>query len=188
MKRILVILALAAPALATAQTGLRSAPSGRGMTQVTVAPPRVEGQPAPTPSIIKIDYGQPHARGRTVVGALEADLGKVWRLGANEATSLQTDVDLVIGGARVPKGTYTLFAETTPNAWKLIVNRRTGAEGLEYQAAADVAKVPLKARVLPSAIESLTIWLIPGADGAPNGELRIAWGTLEHSVDWSVQQ
>ncbi|MGQ0640751.1 MAG: DUF2911 domain-containing protein [Gemmatimonadaceae bacterium] len=188
MKHALILLAIAAPAIASAQSGLRSAPSGRGITQIAVAPARVEGQPAPTPLLIKIDYGQPHARGRAIAGALEADIGKVWRLGANEATSLQTDVDLLIGGATIPKGTYTLYAETTPNAWKLIVNRRTGADGLEYLASADVAKVPLQARTLSSPIESLTIWLIPGAGGAPNGELRFAWGTLEHSVAWSIKQ
>jgi DUF2911 family protein len=180
--------ALATPLIASAQSNLRTTPSGRATTQVAVGPPTVEGQPAPPPMIVKIDYGQPHARGRMVAGALEADIGKAWRLGANAATALTSDVDLIIGGTTVPKGTYTLFAETNPGAWKLIINKKTGAEGLEYDAAADVAKVPLKSRTLASPIESLTIWLIPGADGALNGELRIAWGTLEHSVDWSVKQ
>jgi hypothetical protein len=188
MRIALVFLVAALPSVALAQGNLRTAPSGRATTQVSLAPPRPEGAPAPAPIVIKIDHGQPHARGRNVAGALEADLGKVWRLGANEATSLQTDVDLIIGGQTVPKGTYTLFAETTPNAWKLIVNRKTGANALEYDAAADVIKVPLRARTLTSPIESLTIWLIPGADGAARGELRMAWGTLEHTVDWSVKQ
>ena len=191
MKRTLCYVALGAlatPLLASAQANLRSTPSGRATTQIAIGPPTVEGQPAPPAMVVKIDYGQPHARGRAVAGALAADIGKPWRLGANAATALTTDVDLVIGGATVPKGTYTLFAETNPGAWKLIINKKTGAEGLEYDAAADVAKVPLKSRTLASPIESLTIWLIPGADGALKGELRIAWGTLEHSVDWSVKQ
>lgn len=178
--------ALATPLLASAQSNLRTAPSGRATTEVAIAPQVPEGQPAPTPMVVKIDYGQPHARGRSVTGALEADLGKVWRLGANAPTTLTSDVDLVIGGTTVPKGTYTLFAETTPGAWKLVINKQTGAEG--YDAAADLAKVALKSRTLGLPIESLTIWLIPGADGALKGELRIAWGSLEHSVDWSVKQ
>lgn len=179
---------LATPLLATAQANLRTTPSGRATTQVAIGPPTVEGQPAPPQLVIKIDYGQPHARGRTVAGALAADVGKVWRLGANAATALTSDVNLVIGGMAVPKGAYTLFVETIPGAWKLIINKKTGAEGLEYDASADLAKVALKSRTLASPIESLTIWLIPGADGALKGELRIAWGSLEHSVDWSVQQ
>jgi hypothetical protein len=188
MKRALFLIGIAVPAVATAQANLRTAPSGRGTTQVSLAPQTPEGQPAPTPLRIKIDYGQPHARGRQVAGALEADIGKVWRLGANEATTLSTDVDLVIGGATIPKGVYALFAETMPGAWKLLVNRSTGATEQQYDASADVAKIPLKSRTLTSPIESLTIWLIPGAAGALNGELRIAWGTLEHSVGWSIKQ
>ena len=189
MKRTLCYVALAVlatPLHATAQANLRTTPSGRATTQVAIGPPTVEGQPAPPQMMVKIDYGQPHARGRIVTGALEGDLGKVWRLGANAPTTLTSEVDLVIGGTTVPKGTYTLFAETTPGAWKLVINKQTGAEG--YDAAADLAKVALKSRTLASPIESLTIWLIPGADGALKGELRIAWGTLEHSVDWSVKQ
>ena len=54
-------------------------------------------------------------------------------------------------------------------------------------ASTDVARVPLKSRTLASPVESLTMWLIPAPAGALNGELRIAWGTLEHSVGWSVK-
>lgn len=147
-----------------------------------------EGEQGPPPLLIKIDYGQPHARGRAVAGALEADLGKVWRLGANAATTLTTDVDLVLGGTAIPKGTYALFAETTPGAWKLIVNKGMPENAMEPSASDVVARVPLTSRTLSAPLESLTIWLIPGAAGALNGELRIAWGTLEHSVNWSVKK
>ncbi|MGQ0540144.1 MAG: DUF2911 domain-containing protein [Gemmatimonadaceae bacterium] len=189
--RTLITLALAAlgtPLAAGAQSGLRIAPSGRATTQVSLAPPRVEGAPAPTlaPSIIKVDYGQPHARGRTVLGALAADLGKVWRLGANEPTSFTTDVDLTVGGVMIPKGTYTLLAETTDGAWKLIVNRASPASEARYDAALDLARIPLRSRQLAVALESLTIWLVPAGAESLEGELRIAWGTLEHSVAWSV--
>lgn len=172
----------------TAQTNLKVAASGRGTTEVSLAPPRVQGQPAPTPLKIRIDYGQPHARGRVVAGALEGDLGNVWRLGANEATSLSTQVDLVIGTLTVPKGEYTLFTETSKAGdWKLIVNKRTKEWGTDYDAKSDLGRVPLRARTLATPLESLGIWLIPSGDGAPKGELRFAWGTREFSVPWSVK-
>lgn len=174
---------IALPSFTSAQTNLRTAPSGRATTEVALAPPTPEGQEGPPPLIVKIDYGQPHARGRKVAGALEADLGKVWRLGANAPTTLKTDVDLVFGGTTIPKGTYMLLVETTVGAWKLVVNKGSG----EYDPASDLARIPLKSRTLASPVESLTIWLIPGAAGALNGELRIAWGTLEHSVEWTVK-
>lgn len=181
----LCALSLAAAPLA-AQANLAVAPSGRATATVTLSTPRVQGQPAPTPRKITIDYGQPHARGRAVAGALAGDLGKVWRLGANEATTLTSDIDLVIGGAEVPKGSYTLFTETSPAGWSLIISKKIGQWGTEYEQAMDLARVPLRQRTLSSPVESFTIWLVPAASGA-RGELRFAWGTLEHAVDWSAK-
>jgi hypothetical protein len=188
MKRTLIGIAAAVllPTLAGGQANLRTAPSTRATTQVSLAPPTPEGQPGPPPILITIDYGQPHARGRQVAGALADDLGKAWRLGANAPTRLTTGVDLVIGGATVPKGSYILYAVTTPGAWQLAVNKDTSGQEMTPSQSSDVARVPLKSRTLSTPVESLTMWLIPGPAGALNGELRIAWGSLEHSVGWSV--
>ncbi|MEP7346978.1 MAG: DUF2911 domain-containing protein, partial [Gemmatimonadaceae bacterium] len=160
----------------------------RGTTEVTLSTPRAEGEPATDAVKITINYGQPHARGRAVVGALEADLGKVWRLGANDPTSLTTGVDLTIGNLSVPKGEYTLFAETSKTGeWKLILSKTKMLGAAEYDAASDLGRVALNSRTLTTPIESLTIWLIPSGDGAPKGELRIAWGSREFSAPWSMK-
>ncbi len=180
----LALTVLAAPV--AAQSNLKVAASGRASSAVTLAPPRVQGQPAPKALKITIDYGVPVARGRAVAGALPDDLGKVWRLGANEATSLVTDVDLDVGGSTVPKGSYSLFAETTKGAWKLIISTKTGEWGTEYDKAMDLVRIPMKERTLSTTEEALVIQLVPVSDGA-KGELRVAWGTLEHSVPWSVK-
>ena len=169
-----------------AQGQLKAGASGRATSVVTLSQPRVQGQSAPKGLIISLDYGVPVARGRAVAGVLADDVGKVWRLGANEATAFRTDVDLDIGGVMVPKGTYTLFAETTKGAWTLIVNKKTGQWGTEYDTSMDLARIPLKERTLVTPVESHTMWLIPTADAA-KGELRFAWGTLEHSVAWTAK-
>lgn len=176
--------ALAAPLHAQAW---RAAPSSRASATVTLNPPR--GAPAETkPAQIKIDYGQPHARGREVAGALAGDLDKIWRLGANEATSFVTDVDLVLGTLTVPRGEYTLYTQTSRNGtWQLIVSRKTKQWGTEYDAKQDLGRVPLRARTLATPLESLVIWLIPSGDGSPKGELRFAWGSREFAVDWRVK-
>ena len=182
----LLALLLSASASVLAQAQLKAGASGRGSSTVALSLPRVEGQPAAKPMIISVDYGAPAARGREVAGALAADLGKVWRLGANEATTFHTDVDLDVGGTMVSKGTYSLFAETTKGSWKLIISKRTGEWGTDYDPKADLARIPLTERVLATAVEIHSMWLIPVADGA-KGELRFAWGTLEHSVSWAVK-
>jgi hypothetical protein len=160
--------------------GMRPGASGRATTTVTL-----NGNRPPT---VSIDYGVPHARGRTVNGALAGDLGQVWRLGANEATTLRTDVDLTIGTLTVPKGAYTLAAETSATgAWKLIVNRKTGQWGIPYDASTELGRTPLTSKTLSTPIEAFTMWLVPAADGSAGGEIRFAWGTKEFSTTWRVR-
>lgn len=168
----------ASPAFAQA---LKPGASGRATTTITLTG-------GTQPVKISIDYGVPHARGREVNGALAGDLGQVWRLGANEATTLRTDVDLVIGTINVPKGAYTLAAETSATgAWQLLVNSKTGQWGIPYPKDTEIGRTPLKSRTLSSPVESFTMWLIPAPDGAPSGELRFAWGTREFTTTWRVK-
>ena len=172
-----LIVSSSSPVLAQA---LKPAGSGRATTRLTL-----NGNQPPA---VSIDYGQPHARGRTVAGALAADLGTVWRLGANEATTLRTDVDLTIGTLTVPKGAYTLAAETSATgAWKLIVNSKTGQWGIPYDASTEVGRTPLTSRTLATPVEAFTMWLVPATDGSAGGEIRFAWGTKEFSAPWKVK-
>jgi hypothetical protein len=144
------------------------------------------------PAVIRIEYGQPHARGRTVVGGTLVPMDSVWRFGANLATHLTTDVDLDLGGTVVPRGTYTLFALPSAAGWKLIVNRQTGQWGTDYDARNDLARVNLQQRQRSEPLESFTVWLIPnvsepGAAPEPaSGVLRFAWERTELSVPWKV--
>jgi hypothetical protein len=167
----------------------RAQPSGRGRTTVTLT-----GGPAP--ARITIDYGQPHARGRAIVGSAVVPFDQVWRTGANEATSLTTDVDLTIGGVVVPKGSYTLYTLPSRRGWKLIINKNTGQWGTEYREEHDLARIDLRSRELREPLDSFSIWLVPEvtrnpqggiSGGLPRGVLRLAWGEVELSTDWSVR-
>lgn len=162
------------------------APSGRGRTEVTLAAPRAPQRPASVPVKIWIDYGQPHARGRVVMGTL-VPFDTVWRTGANSSTTLSTDVDLTIGDTFVPKGVYSLFSLPTRAGWALVVNKQTGQWGTAYDASRDFARIPMATRTLSDAVESFTIALVPAQDAPPaHGRLVLAWGTVEGSVPWKV--
>lgn len=191
--RALALLALIAlPAVAAAQAqpapgALRSLASGRARTTVTL----LRGDDR-TALWIYVDYGQPHARGRQVRGSL-VPLDTVWRAGANEATTLKTDVDLTIGGVAVPRGTYSLFVRgSRAGRWELVVSRKTGEWGTQYDQKEDLARIPMREQRLEPPMQSFTVWLIPevstAADGRmsglPRGILRMAWGDLELSTDW----
>ena len=171
----------------SAQSDLRAAPSGRGTSEVVVFKPVPEGQPEGPSYRIRLDYGQPHLRGRTLHTGDLVPYDKPWRTGANAATTLTTEVDLTLGGAAIAKGTYVLFTIPSATGWKLVIQRDAG-QGGEYKQENDVARVDLKVRALGAPIESLSMWLIPAAgQGAPHGELRLAWGLTEVSTEWVVK-
>jgi hypothetical protein len=165
---------------------LAAAPSGRVRTEITLNAPRAPGGPASAPAKIWIDYGQPHARGRTVMGTV-VPFDTVWRTGANSSTTFSTDVDLTIGGTFVPKGVYSLYSIPSRTGWTLAINRQTGQWGTVYDRSKDFARIPMTTRTLTDAADSFTIALVPAADGPPaHGRLVMAWGTTEGSVDWKV--
>ena len=176
-------LAAQQPAAGAAAMGLAAAPSTRASAIVNLSTPREA--PVADSARIRIDYGQPHLRGRKLHTGNLVPLDSVWRLGANEATELETGVDLLIGGQPVPKGKYTLFALPTAAGWKLIVNKNPGNE---YKAEHDLVRIDLRKRALAAPTESLSITLIPATvPGKPAGELRIAWGDAELSTTWSMR-
>jgi Protein of unknown function (DUF2911) len=144
------------------------------------------------PAKIAIDYGQPHARGRNVVGLPGVmPWDTVWRAGANMSTQLTAEVDMTIGNTFIPRGIYTLFALPTRNGWKLIVSKELLEWGTDYDPKQDFARIDLRSRTLPEPIESLTFWLIPALEAPPSttfphGVLKFAWGNTELSTDWRV--
>ena len=183
---LLLVLALLTPAALSAQAPLKAALSGRATTEVALNGPREAGKPAPKALVIKVDYGQPHARGRDVPAEL-SKAATVWRTGANSSTTFTTEVDLMVGNASVPKGAYSLYTIREGDGYLLIINKNTGQWGTEYVATHDLARVPLAARTLAETRESLQIALAPAADQSPRGQLTIAWGKLELATNWSVK-
>jgi len=105
---------------------------------------------------VGIHYNSPRMRGRKIFGGL-VPYGKVWRTGANPATTLKTDTNLMIGGANVPAGTYTLYTLPSEGTWKLIINKQTGQWGTVYHEDQDLARVDMKKKMLPSTQEDMSI-------------------------------
>ncbi len=132
---------------------------------------------------VTIEYNAPSARNRKVEGGL-IPYGSVWRLGADSATTLTTDIDLTIGTLKVPKGVYTLYILASEGGWKLIVNKQTGQWGTEYSESQDLGRVDLKLSKLSQPAETLKITLKGGGAPAPTstGSLEITWGGTQASV------
>ena len=132
---------------------------------------------------IKTDYSSPRLKGRQMIGGVEP-YGKVWRNGANEATTFVTSADLMVGGTHVPAGSYTLFVIPNADKWTLIINKKTGEWGIPYKYESDeLARVDMKLSTLPSSVENFTIAYDKTAAGCT---LREEWGTTRASVGISA--
>ncbi len=131
---------------------------------------------------VTIDYNAPSARGREVEGGL-VPYGKIWRAGADAATTLTTTGDLMIGDVHVPKGEYTLYVQASEKGWDLVINKQTGQWGTEYDKSQDLGRTPLKLTKLSAPVETFKIDLT-GSGKA--GTLSMTWGSTKATVDISA--
>jgi Protein of unknown function (DUF2911). len=104
---------------------------------------------------------------------------------------LTTDVDLVLGGADLPKGTYIVSTLPGKAGWKLLIQKEPTTPpppDSPYDVSREVARIDLKRTVLAAPIETLSMWLIPSrAPGAPRGQMVIAWSNVSLATEWSVK-
>ena len=106
-----------------------------------------------------VTYGRPYKNDRNIFGELEK-YGKVWRVGADEATTITFKKDVKVGDKDVKAGTYTLFAIPNENEWTIIINSKLGQWGAfsyEKNKGSDVAQVNVPVKKLGKAVEQLTI-------------------------------
>jgi hypothetical protein len=118
-----------------------------------------------------VTYGRPYKKDRVIFGELEK-YGKVWRVGADEATTIKFAKDVKFGGADVKAGTYTLFAIPGETEWTIILNSQLGQWGAfayEKNKDKDVASVKVPVQKLDLPVEQLTIRFIE------SGALVIEW-------------
>jgi hypothetical protein len=130
-------------------------------------------------SDITIKYNAPSMRGRMIFGGL-VPYDKVWRTGANPATTLITPVDLHIGRLLVPAGEYTIYTLPSKHHWMLIVNKHTKQWGTEYYPAEDLGRVELKHHTLDTPQEVMSISF--DDIKKDSAELHIRWATEDESV------
>jgi len=127
---------------------------------------------------IAVRYSRPSMRGRVIFGNV-VPWNQVWRTGANQATVFETSADLVIAGAPVPAGKYSLWTLPSPGGWKLIVNRNTGQWGTDYDAQYDLARIDMRVEQLPRPVEQFTIAIEPSGK---RGVLKLEWERTRVSV------
>jgi len=105
---------------------------------------------------VTIDYHQPSAKGRKIMGGL-VPYGEVWRTGANNSTSIEFSGDVKIEGKALPKGKYGLYTVPGENEWVIIINKTVDWGAYKYKKEDDVLRVNVKPGKAASFVETFTI-------------------------------
>ena len=122
-------------------------------------------QPSPTANLkqnfalsnIEISYSRPGVKGRKVFGDL-VPYGKVWRTGANNATTITFGEEVMIGGTKVPAGKYGLLTIPDQSEWTIIISKQTNVTSpADYKQDQDLVRVKAKAEKTPFSIETFMI-------------------------------
>lgn len=116
--------------------------------------------------------------------------GKVWRMGSDEATTLITQKDIVIGGLTVPAGAYTLFMAVSDDgsSARLIVNKELGQWGIDpYHPDMELGRVDLKRGEMNTQLDQFTMAVgkNPAGDG---GTIWAMWEKTQFTVDFTVKK
>ncbi len=129
---------------------------------------------------ITVDYSSPRVKGRKIFGEL-VPYGKVWRTGANEATTFVADANVIVGSKDVPAGNYTIFTVPNQDKWTLIINKKTGEWGIPYKYESDeLARVDMSVTQSPSPMENFTISFDQNGKSC---KMNISWENTRASVE-----
>ena len=148
-------------------------------TAAAVEYPRVSPKATVTQVVgvtdVTINYCRPSVRGRAVWGSL-VPLDKVWRTGANEATTITFGDEVTVGDTKLPAGTYGLFTVPGREEWTIVFNKGAKQWGaFNYNAADDVLRVKVKPQT--ASFTELMTFTFTGV-GATSAEVALTWEKL----------
>ena len=134
---------------------------------------------AADPLVARVIYSRPQKQGRKVFGEL-VEYGKVWRLGANEATEIEFYQDVKIGWKKISKGRYTLYAMVHENSWTMILNKDTDTWGaFKYDSKKDIMRTDVPAQKTNDNVENMSMWFEKINGGL---SLVMAWEQVKVSL------
>ncbi len=131
------------------------------------------------PLVARLIYSRPTKNGRVIFGDL-LEYGKVWRLGANEATEIEFYQHVKINGSKVKKGRYTLYCIPNESKWTIILNKETDTWGsFKYDEKKDVLRIDLPVIKQSDITEAFTMVFEKAPTGA---NLLMVWDTVKISL------
>ena len=174
--------------VAQAQNGSKIPPMDKSPMDMSYYPvnyPILKIQDKATePLVSRIVYSRPQKNGRVVFGEL-VEFGKVWRLGANEATEIEFFKDVKIGTSKLKKGRYTMYAIPYENKWTVIFNKDLDTWGaFKYDQKKDALRYDVNVERIADPEEAFGAYFDKAANGAT---LNIVWDNVRASIPISYQ-
>lgn len=135
------------------------------------------------PLVARVIYSRPQKNGRAIFGDL-IEYGKVWRLGANEATEIEFFQNVKIGSVKIKKGRYTLYAIPDTGKWTIIINTETDTWGsFRYDMQKDIARIEVPAEKQPVIEEVFSMYFNKTTEGFA---LIISWDDIKTNLPVSL--
>jgi len=134
---------------------------------------------------IHIDYSSPGVRGRTIFGNL-IPYNELWRAGANDATWIETNKDLEVGGQSLPEGKYGIFAIPNNEKWTIVFNTRWKQHGTDkYSEKEDVFRIEVTPSILENIQEHLK-YQVSKTD-EQSGIISLAWEKTKVGIPFKIK-
>jgi hypothetical protein len=131
------------------------------------------------PLLARVIYSRPQKSGRKIFGEL-VEYGKVWRMGANEATEIEFFKPVKIAGKKIAKGRYTLYALVNEDSWTFIINKETDTWGaFKYNAKKDLVRTEVPVQKNDAVVESFSMVFEKVTAGI---SLIVAWDMTKVSL------
>jgi hypothetical protein len=129
--------------------------------------------------IARIIYGRPMKNGRVIFGGI-IKYGEMWRLGANEATEIETFRTIKIAGKTLAKGRYTVYCLPTENKWTIIINKDNFCWGnFTYDLKKDLIRSEIDVEKNTELVEAFTMYFDDTKNGA---NLIFLWDDIKTSL------
>lgn len=129
----------------------QEAPTGNRKSPIAISAIKHEN------TYVKVVYGQPYRRDRTIFGEWEP-YGEVWRTGANEATEITITNTIRMAEQTIEAGTYVLFSIPNESTWTIILNNGLGQWGaFDYNQELDYVRFDVPVSTLETPVEAFTI-------------------------------
>jgi Protein of unknown function (DUF2911) len=131
-------------------------------------------------SNIELSYSRPGVKGRTIFGDV-VPFGKVWRTGANQATTISFGDTVMIDGVKIAPGKYGFVAIPEATEWTLIITKQLDVTSpAAYKQENDIVRVKSRVFPLPMLVETFTMQF--GNVASSSCELQIMWEKAYLSV------